>query len=78
MGTMILKIEVSSNLFNIETKFGTQYTNKLHQILTKHSSALKPLLGLLVHRLDFDMHIDFDGPSSIYRVYRMSSSELEE
>jgi hypothetical protein len=51
----------------------TNYT-----ILTYHSSALKPLLGLLVQRPDFDMHIGFDGPIPHSGVYRMSSAELEE
>ena len=45
----------------IQTDFGADYTTKLHSILNEHSSALKPLLGLSVQRLDFDMHVDFEG-----------------
>jgi hypothetical protein len=53
--------------------------NQLHTILTDHSLALKPLLGLPVQRPDIDMHIiDYDGPIPHSRVYRMSSVELEE
>ena len=70
--------DVLSEISSIETDFGTQYTKRLHNILTRHSSALKPLLGLPVQRPDFDMHINFDGPIPHSRVYRMSSSELEE
>jgi hypothetical protein len=62
----------------IETEFGADYISKLYSILSEHSRALKPLLGLRVQRPDFDMHIDFEGPLPHSRVYRMSSSELEE
>ena len=70
--------DVAANISTIKTDFGTDYTNQLHTILTEHSSALKPLLGLPVQRPDFDMHIDFDGPIQHSRVYRMSYVELEE
>jgi hypothetical protein len=60
--------DVLSKISSIETDFGTQYTKKLHDVLTQHSSALKPLLGLPVQRPDFDMHIDFDGPIQHSRV----------
>jgi hypothetical protein len=70
--------DVAAKISAIETDFGQDITSKLHTILTEHSSALKPLLGLPVQRPDFDMHIDFDGPIPHARVYRMSSAELEE
>jgi hypothetical protein len=70
--------DMSAKIADIKTDFGPDYTSKLHAILTEHSSALKPLLGLPVQRPDFDMHIDFDGPIPHARVYRMSSAELEE
>jgi hypothetical protein len=70
--------DVASKISIIKTDFGTYYTNKLYTILTDHSSALKPLLGLPVQRPDFDMHIDVDGPIPHSTVYRMSSAELEE
>ena len=70
--------DVLSKISSINTDFGTEYTQKLHDVLTEHSSALKPLLGLPVQRRDFDVHIDFNGPITNSRVYRMSSSELEE
>jgi hypothetical protein len=70
--------DVATKISAIETDFGQDITSKLHTILTEHSSALKPLLGLPVQRPDFDMHIDFDGPIPHARVYRMSSAELEE
>ena len=69
---------VLSKISIINSDFGTDYTKKLHDVLTQHSSALKPLLGLPVQRPDFDMHIDFNGPTPNSRVYRMSSSELKE
>ena len=40
--------DVASKISIIKTDFGTDYTNKLHMVLTEHSSALKPLLGLPV------------------------------
>jgi hypothetical protein len=64
--------DVSAKISDIKTDYGVDYTSKLHDILTEHSSALKPLLGLPVQRPDFDMHIDFDGPIPHSRVYRMS------
>jgi hypothetical protein len=70
--------DVSAKISDLKTDFGVDYTSKLHDILTEHSSALKPLLELPVQRPDFDMHIDFDGPIPHSRVYRMSSAELEE
>ena len=70
--------DVQTKIAIIETDFGADYTTELRSILNKHSSALKPLLGLPVQRPDFDMHIDFEGPIPHSRVYRMSSSELEE
>jgi hypothetical protein len=71
--------DVKSKIAIIETDFGADdYTTKLHSILNKHSSAIKPLLGLPVQRPDFDMHIDFEGPILHSRVYRMFSPELEE
>ena len=53
--------DVLSKISSMNTDFGTEY-NKLHDVLTEHSSALKPLLGFPVQRPDFDMHIDFNGP----------------
>ena len=70
--------DVTAKISAIKTDFGPDYTSKLHKVLTEHSAALKPLLGLPVQRPDFDMHIDFDGPIPHSRVYRMSSAELEE
>jgi hypothetical protein len=70
--------DVQTKIAIIETDFGADYTTELRSILNKHSSALKPLLGLPVQRPDFDMHIAFEGPIPHPRVYRMSSSELEE
>ena len=67
--------DVLAKISSISTDFGTEYTKQLHDVLTEHSSALKPFLGLPVQRPDFDMHIDFDGPIPNSRVYRMSSSE---
>jgi len=67
-----------SKISSIKTDFGKEYTKKLHDVLIEHISALKPLLGLSVHRPDLDMHIDFNRPIPNSRVYRMSSSELEE
>jgi hypothetical protein len=70
--------DVNSKIAIIETDFGADYTTKLLSILNDHRSALKPLLGLPVQRPDFDMRIDSEGPIPHSRVYRMSSSELEE
>jgi hypothetical protein len=70
--------DVAAKISTIKTDFGTYYTKQLHAILTDHSSALKPLLGLPVQRPDFDMQIDFDGPIPHSRVYQMSSAKLEE
>ena len=70
--------DFKSKIVIIETDFGANYTTKLHSILNEYSLALKSLLGLPVQRIDFDMHIDFEGPIPHSRVYRMSSSELEE
>jgi hypothetical protein len=70
--------DIAAKISIIKTDFGTDYTNKLHAILTDHSSALKPLLGIPVQRPDFEMHIDFDGPIPYSRVYQMSYAELEE
>ena len=69
--------DVAAKISTVKTDFGTNYPNQLHTILTDHRTALKPFLGLPVQRSDFDMHIDFDGPIPHYRVYRMSSAELE-
>jgi hypothetical protein len=69
---------VKSKVATSETDFGTDSTSKLHSILNEYRSALKALLGLPVQIPEFDMHIDFDGPIPHLRVYRMSSSELEE
>jgi len=64
--------DIKSKLVIIKTDFGSDYTTKLHSILSEHSSALKPLLGLPVQRPDFDMYIDFGGPIPHSRVYRMA------
>ena len=53
---------INSKIASIKTDFGADHTKKLHSILHEHSSALQPLLGLLVQRPNFDMHIDFEGP----------------
>ena len=70
--------DVKSKIAIIETDFGADYTKNLHSIFNEHISSLKLLPGLPVQRPDFDMHIDFEGPIPHSRVYRMSSSELEE
>ena len=70
--------DIDSKIASIKTDFGEDYTNKLHSVLHEHSSALQPLLELSVQRPDFDMHINFEGPIPHSRVFRMSSSELEE
>jgi hypothetical protein len=69
--------DIDSKIVSIKTVFGADY-KKIHSVLHEHISALQPLLGLPVQRPDFDMHIDFEGPIPHSRVYRMSSSELEE
>jgi hypothetical protein len=52
--------DVIYKIYIIEIDFGTQYAKKSDDVLTQHSSALKPLLRLPVQRSDFDMHIDFN------------------
>jgi hypothetical protein len=70
--------DIDSKIASIKTDFGVDHTTTLHSILHEHSSALHPLSGLPVQRLDFDMYIDFEEPIPHSRVYRMSSSELKE
>jgi hypothetical protein len=40
--------DVRFKISSIKTDFGTEYTKKLHDVLTEHSSALEPLLELPV------------------------------
>ena len=69
--------DVAAKISVITTDFDLDISSKPHKILTEHSSALKPLLGVPIQRPDFDMHIDFDGPIPHARVYRMSSPSLK-